>query len=274
MRCAPVEVIPRSHENYTEEIHALSNRTEVFVDPISYVIKTAGSPVHCNDIALPWYKVEGKRYCSYTKLRECHDLAMLLMDEVRIEGLKMNGIGLGKSIYTKKQVDESAAFQDSQRTRRAYLAETAELAYMGRNEKGEWGLALGAQAQISLIDLIGMSFIPLYSIVGPFMFFLSLLLMLWGGLKLVVTIFLRVAIIVRYRGCGVWVLTAFWGTLCQLVVSPFNLIDKVMEDVGKKVGKMLDEEAGRDDEKEALDEPIDLRKSTRGGCRVTKRKGQ
>jgi hypothetical protein len=49
----------------------------------------------------------------------------------------MNDIGLGKSIYTKKPLDEFAAFQDSQGTRRAYLAETAELAYMGKNEKGE-----------------------------------------------------------------------------------------------------------------------------------------
>jgi hypothetical protein len=34
--------------------------------------------------------------------------------------------------------------------------------------------------------------------------FVSLLLMVWGGLRLVVTIFLRVAIILRYRGCGVY----------------------------------------------------------------------
>jgi hypothetical protein len=51
--------------------------------------------------------------------------------------------------------------------------------------------------------------------VGPLIFFSSLLLMVWGGLQLIVTIFLRVTIIVRYRGCGVWVLTAFWGTLFQ-----------------------------------------------------------
>jgi hypothetical protein len=104
---------------------------------------------------------------------------------------------------------------------------------MGRNEKGEWGLALGTQAQLSLIDLVGMSFFPLYSMVGPLIFFLSLLLMVWGGLWLVVTIFLRVAIIVRYMGCGVWVLTAFWGTLFQLAVSPFNWIDCVMDDVAR-----------------------------------------
>ncbi len=65
--------------------------------------------------------------------------------------------------------------------------------------------------------------------IGPLVFFVALLLMVWGGLKLVVTIFLRVAIILRYRGCGVWNLAAFWGTLFQLAVSPFNWIDNVME---------------------------------------------
>jgi hypothetical protein len=75
----------------------------------------------------------------------------------------MNDINLSKSIYTKKQLDEFATFQDSQGTRRAYLAKTAELAYIRRDEKGRWGLALGAQAQSSMIDIIGISFIPLYS---------------------------------------------------------------------------------------------------------------
>jgi hypothetical protein len=40
-RCAPVEVIPRLHRK--EEIPVVLNGTEMFVDPISYVIKSAGS---------------------------------------------------------------------------------------------------------------------------------------------------------------------------------------------------------------------------------------
>jgi hypothetical protein len=32
-------------------------------------------------------------------------------------------------------------------------------------------------------DVIGMSFIPLYFVMGPLMFFLSLLLMVWGVLR-------------------------------------------------------------------------------------------
>jgi hypothetical protein len=169
---------------------------------------------------------------------------MLPVDEVKIDPVTVN-IGLGKSIYTREQLEEFAWFQDSQGTRKAYLAETAEIADIGRNEKGEWGLALGSAAQMSIVDLIRVNFFPLYKVVGSMIFFLSLLLMVWGGLRLIITVFLRVAIIVRYRGRGDWVLTAFWGTLFHLAVSPFNWIDGVMEDVGKRVGVMLDSEATR-----------------------------
>jgi hypothetical protein len=51
LRCSPVEVVPRSHGNCTEEIPVTVNGTDAFVDPISYVIKSAGSPIHCNDVA-------------------------------------------------------------------------------------------------------------------------------------------------------------------------------------------------------------------------------
>jgi hypothetical protein len=84
-----------------------------------------------------------------------------------------------------------------------------------------------------------------------------------GGLQLIVTVFLRVAIIVRYRGCGVWVLTAFWGTLFQLAVSPFNWIDGMMEDVARRVGRMLDNEATRESNSKETEEHVAWRSSGR-----------
>jgi hypothetical protein len=96
-----------------------------------------------------------------------------------------------------------------------------------RKGSGDWPSV--SAAQLSLIDLVGINFFPLYRVIGPMIFFMLLLLLVWGTLRLVVTIFLRVAIIIRYRGCGVWVLTAFWGMLFQLAMSPFNWIDGVME---------------------------------------------
>ncbi len=220
------------------------------MDPISYVIKSAGSPIHCNKVAPPRYKVGGKWYCSYPELKECHDPEMLPVDEVRIDPVKVNDIGLGKSIYTKKQLEEFARFQDSQGTRKAYLAETEELTYTGRNEKGEWGLALSSAAQGSLIDIVGASFFPLYKVVGPMIFFLSLMLLVWGGLMLMVTVLVWVIVIVRCKGCGIWVLTALWGTLFQLAISPFSWMDAAMEGVGVQVGQMMETEAAREPEEE------------------------
>ncbi len=46
----------RSHKNWTEEVPAIYNVTEVFLNNMSYVIKTVGSPVHCNDVTPPRYK--------------------------------------------------------------------------------------------------------------------------------------------------------------------------------------------------------------------------
>ncbi len=43
-RCSPVEVLPRSHRNRTEEIPVTVNGTDAFVDPISYMIKSRGRP--------------------------------------------------------------------------------------------------------------------------------------------------------------------------------------------------------------------------------------
>jgi hypothetical protein len=50
-RCQAAEVLPRTHTNCTNEIPAILNGTNVFVDPISFVIKAAAAPVRCNDVA-------------------------------------------------------------------------------------------------------------------------------------------------------------------------------------------------------------------------------
>ncbi len=83
-----------------------------------------------------------------------------------------------------------------------YLAETAELAYTGRSESSEWGLALSSAAQGSLIDIVGASFFPLYKVVSLMIFFLTLMLLVWGTFRLMITILIRIIVIVRYKGCG------------------------------------------------------------------------
>jgi hypothetical protein len=56
---------------------------------------------------------------------------------------KEDMMDLGRSTYSKAQMEEFLEVQDSQGTQRAYLTETAELAYGGQGEGGSWGSRLG-----------------------------------------------------------------------------------------------------------------------------------
>ncbi len=114
-RCNPVEVLPRVSSNCTEEIPITWNGTSLYVDPISYVIKSAASSTRCNEIAPPRWKIAGRWYCAYPSIRECAPPRDLPMRPVNIEDEDVLDLGLGRSIYSKAQVEEFLKFQDSQR---------------------------------------------------------------------------------------------------------------------------------------------------------------
>ncbi len=63
-----MEVVPRQHTECTNEIPVTFNDTEVFVDPISLVIKTAAAPVRCNEIAPPEVEAGGKVVLQFPRL--------------------------------------------------------------------------------------------------------------------------------------------------------------------------------------------------------------
>ncbi len=76
------------------------------------------------------------------------------------------------------------------------------------------------------------------------------MLLVWGAFRLMVTVLIWVIVIVRCKGCGIWVLKALWGTLFQLAISPFSWMDTAMEGVGERVGQMMETEADREPDEE------------------------
>ncbi len=70
-RCQAAEVLPRTHTNCTNEIPAILNGTNVFVDLISFVIKAAAAPVRCNDVTPPRWRLNGRWYCAFPEIRDC-----------------------------------------------------------------------------------------------------------------------------------------------------------------------------------------------------------
>jgi hypothetical protein len=83
------------------------------------------------------------------------------MRPIAIDDIKVMNLGLGRSIYSLAQLEEFARFQESQGTRRAFLAESAERAYNSR-AGGQWSSGLSDLATKSLIDAVGYHLVPMY----------------------------------------------------------------------------------------------------------------
>jgi hypothetical protein len=146
-RCRPVSVTPRTVVNCTAEIPAHYNESEVFIDPISYVIKSYGTPMKCTDIALPRFQIGSRWYCLIAQrgLSECHQPLALPIAAVEIDHEEPEPWGLGRSIYSEAQLAAFAEFQQAAAVRAAYVADVSELAYSRRGPDGEWGLPSGTK---------------------------------------------------------------------------------------------------------------------------------
>jgi hypothetical protein len=130
-------------------------------------------------------------------------------------------------------MEEFVRFQDSQNTRRAYLAETAELAYLGRSG-GEWGLGLTELARDQILNAVGYQLIPLYRLIGPTAVIVILVMFIMGMARMLLDILVRAVIIARVRGCGFWMFGALWDTAFQVAVSPFRwAVEKGKEGAGR-----------------------------------------
>jgi hypothetical protein len=174
------------------------------------------------------------------------------MKLVNIEDEDVLDLGLGRSIYSKAQVEEFLKFQDSQGTRRAYLTETAELAYGGRGEDGSWGLGLGEQAKEALIDTVGWSLIPLYRLTGPIAIFIMFGLLVWSIVKIVLSVIIRACSTYRARSVGLWLLGAFWSLPFQMIISPVRWASEAATDVADGVAIEMESQAHMDDEKRRM----------------------
>jgi hypothetical protein len=137
------------------------------------------------------------------------------MKPIAIDDIKVMNLGLGRSIYSPAQLEEFARFQESQGTRRAFLAESAERAYNSRTG-GQWGSGLSDLATESLIDAVGYHLVPMYRVIRPTAAVALLVLFLVGILRMLLDIVIRVIAIARIRGCRWWLMGAFWGTLFQV----------------------------------------------------------
>ncbi len=237
-------MLPRTHTNCTNEIPAILNETNVFVDPISFVIKAVAAPVRCNAVAPPRWRLSGRLYSAFPEIRDCAEPGKIPMKPIAIDDIKVMNLGLGRSIYSPAQLEEIACFQESQGTRRAFLAESAERAYNSR-ARGQWGSGLSDLTTESLIDTVGYHLVPMYRVIGPTAAVALLVLFLVATLRMLLDIVIRAIAFAGVQGCGWWLMGAFWGTLFQVAVAPVQWAMAKGHIIGKTISHQMTAEAAR-----------------------------
>jgi hypothetical protein len=236
-KCNPVSVQPRAVVNCTSEIPVMYNGTAMYVDPISYILRTHAVPIKCTDVAPPRFNIGGRWYCLIENrgLSECHEPLTLPISPVDIGQEQEEKWGLGRSIYSKEQLDAFHEFQMAATVRAAYVADSSELAFSRRGPGGEWGLGLGGHAQAAIVDLVGLSFVPLYRFLGPANMLVILVLFFVTILRLVFTVLFRVIVIGKAKGCGFYLFGALLGCVHQLIISPLKWADSAAQHMAKRV---------------------------------------
>ena len=117
-----------------------------------------------------------------------------------------------------------------------------ERAYNGR-VAGVWGSGLTELATDHIIDTVGYHLIPMYRFIGPAAAVVILVLFLIGVVRMLLDILIRAIAIAKIRGCGLWMLGAFWSTLYHLIISPLSWASDVGHRTGKQVNRSMDAEA-------------------------------
>jgi hypothetical protein len=102
---------------------------------------------------------------------------------------------------------------------------------------------LGQHAQEAIIDMIGLSFIPLYRIIGPASIIVIFVLFFVGMTRIAITILFRAVVLGRTRSCGYWVMAAFFGCIYQVIRSPFQWADNTAKCLAEKVERGMVEGA-------------------------------
>jgi hypothetical protein len=105
--------------------------------------------------------------------------------------------GLGRSIYSPQQLEAFFAFQQSSAVRAAYIADASELAFSRRSANGEWGLPISEYGKHVIVDMVGLSFIPLYRFLGPVSMIIILVLFFVTITRLTITVLFRIIVLGR-----------------------------------------------------------------------------
>ena len=235
--CPTVNVTMVPYPNCTVEIpvvHAaeVSNHSAIvkFVDPISMVLQDVPTVSVCSvSMPIKW-KINSIWYCSTPVTHECdspHKLSTTL-GSTGLATTPSDFPGLGNLIYSPEQRLKNQEFM-SQKVNRRPIDEhqrqnTLKNTKPGlRGEPVRFGLPFNADELDSLSMQMALRIMPLFALLGQSYNIVIGILFCLGVLKLLIGCGLRIGVLYKRKGFGVWLLTACWSTLFTLFGLPWKV---------------------------------------------------
>jgi hypothetical protein len=190
-RCGMVVVELRNHTTCTQEIPVTHQGRDVYVEPLSLVIRRSATPVKCRRRTPPRWKIGKKWFCRYPEIRPCNGPGPLPgHHRTNVRGMR-NAAGPDP----EKEAGENQQKEDE---RKELTHEVLER--LAADISRHW---LGNYAGLeSLPGIIGTAILGV------------------SAVEMVLSTAVRMSVLYAWKGPGPWMAAAVWGTAFQMITMP------------------------------------------------------
>jgi len=218
-KCSAVDATLTDHRNCTTEIPVLINGTKRFADPLSWVLRDYPQELPCTNIMPIRWKIADVWYCATPAALPCE-----APDQLEVAKPLFNTpdftAGLVGGIYTESQRIQHQHFIRSSSGREAVVSKIATAAVMNAGLPGVLGLPLTTLDLDMLVDELGYTFVPFFSLIGHAYVTIVGIIVVMAFVKHFVNCLIRGYMLVNQRGWGIYLFAAGWDTLFHVFHMP------------------------------------------------------
>ena len=229
-KCVRLEVNRRSFPNCTLEIPVDLNGTLGFADPISRVLVSFPTIMHCTQIMPIRWKINGNWICATPDTGPCIPPDKL---NITVTGIRVGNFtaGLGSGIYSDDQILDWRIWEMMRNTHSAIMTKLGNAAVMTMTAAGHLGFPLDRKDVDDLAYRIGSMLSPMFWLLGWGWPWLCGVLLVGVIIKLILGGLVRMWILYKERGAGWWMVGALWHTGFLILRAPMVLVQEALKNI-------------------------------------------
>ncbi len=205
----------RNHTTCTQEIPVTYQGRDAYVEPLSLVVQRSATPVKCKKKTPPRWRIGKEWICGYPEIRPCNGPGQL-PGHHRTKPLKAReAVELDPGERTDEARPEGNQDEDVAQETLEALAAGISRRWMGGYESLE-----------SLLGVIGTA------VMGV------------SAVEMVVSTVVRMSVLYTWRGPGLWMMAAVWGTAFQIITMPCRWALEWGQAQGEAVSQAIEARVG------------------------------